>query len=685
MDELRLLLENANNKHSLDLAMNRLLEIIENDRLAQLDSMKPEICELFRDKLYSVITQGDMPNKLYLSLYGLFDGIKEDDRFARLSEIGKQGLFDEGVSDNENIMLIELVCLAKILLGKPDEGLSFYLQNIMRTDIHCIEAQRSSEFILSFFKYLHIPFERYRLDLEVVLKQTFHSLTYKQKRSVFNWQLHVFWNIKHFYNHKGWLELYDTWRDIFYAELAINSVESIDFAMYLQFFIYHLCGNNFSSQKEWLVFNKEITDYASNFYMHFGKTHHLAMPTQDKKPKKVLAILRDRMVENSPHKVEYSFLKSLMNNKEFCQNYELKVYIMSLVEKSDNDPRLIKNYQDLGIEVIDIGLEHNQALYYNSHLAKALALRERMINDGIDLLVSPNNGYGISDFLLATRTAKKQIFWSHGNFVYDSPFIDLKITHICGNEKQIIHEGHRFYGIPVKMDSVYYNPVIPDALIEKERLKYPKDALILGVIGRLVKIDTKAYLEVVAKILKESKNAIFLACGIGNEQEIKEKIREIDEGLLNRFYFPGFVDSGIYGHIIDIWLDSFPMEQGESRIEYAAKNRPSLVLAKEDSDSRLERLASFYAKNEEVFRLIAKQNNQDLEELKEFFLQDISLVAFSQNEYIKKALALIDEIRNNPEKMKLKMHLQASIKAVNDFLKERDGVNNFIAVLGQEQ
>ena len=154
MDELRLLLENANNKHSLDLAMNRLLEIIENDRLAQLDSMKPEICELFRDKLYSVITQGDMPNKLYLSLYGLFDGIKEDDRFARLSEIGKQGLFDEGVSDNENIMLIELVCLAKILLGKPDEGLSFYLQNIMRTDIHCIEAQRSSEFILSFFKYL---------------------------------------------------------------------------------------------------------------------------------------------------------------------------------------------------------------------------------------------------------------------------------------------------------------------------------------------------------------------------------------------------------------------------------------------------------------------------------------------------------------------------------------------------
>ena len=74
-----------------------------------------------------------------------------------------------------------------------------------------------------------------------------------------------------------------------------------------------------------------------------------------------------------------------------------------------------------------------------------------------------------------------------------------------------------------------------------------------------------------------------------------------------------------------------------------------------------------------------------LEELKEFFLQDISLVAFSQNEYIKKALALIDEIRNNPEKMKLKMHLQANIKAVNDFLKVRDCVNNFIAVLGQEQ
>ncbi len=680
MNELRFLLETANNKHSLDLAMNRLLEIIENDQLNEIDSIKSEVCELFRDKLYNIITQGDMPNKLYLSLYGLFDNVEVDNRFIKLSEIGKQGIFNEGISDNENIMLIELVCLAKILSGKRDEGLSFYLQNIMRTDIHCIEAQRSSDFILSFFKYLHISFERYKLDLKIVLKEVFHSLSYKQKRSVFNWQLHVFWNIKHFYNHKGWLELYDIWRDLFYAELAKNSIESIDLAMYLQFFIYHLCGNNFSSQQQWSLFNKEITRYASSFYMEFGKSHLIDAP-QVKKPKKIVAILRDRMVENSPHKVEYSFLKSLMSKEKFYQNYELKVYIISFIEKSDNDPRLIKNYQDLGIEVVDIGLEHNQALYYNSHLAKALALRERIINDKVDLLISPNNGYGISDFLLATRTAQRQIFWSHGNFVYDSSFVDLRITHICGNEKQIVHEGYKFYGIPVKMDSVYYNPVIPDTLIEKERLKYPKDALILGVIGRLVKIDSKQYLGAVIKILKESKNTIFLACGIGNEQEIRQKIKEIDKEILNRFYFPGFVDSGIYGHVIDIWLDSFPMEQGESRIEYVAKGRPSIVFSKEDANSRLDRLKNFYIKNEEIFTLIAQQKQNNLEELKEFFLQDTSLVAFSENEYIKKALELINKFRTNPEEIEFKMCLQASIKAVNDFLKERDGVDNFIAVL----
>lgn len=682
MNELKVLLEKADNKHSLDIAMNRFLEMVEDNNFDPSDSMKLEICQLFRDKLYSTIAQGDMPNKLYLSLYILLDRIPGDERFLKLVEIGKQGLFSKDASDNENIMLIELVALSQILFGNREEGLSFYIQNILRTDIHCIEAQRSSEFILLFFKYANISFESYRKDLETVLVRDFDSLTYKQKRSVFNWQLHVFWNVKHFYNHKGWLELYEVWKNIFYSELAKGTVDSMDFALYLQFFIYHLCGNNFSSQKEWRRFNQEITLYARDFYLEFARNHNLpqfAPVSNGEKRKKNLAILQDRMVENSPHKVEYSFLQSLMNHQESQQKYNVKVYLMSLVEKSDNDPRLIQAYQDLGIEVIDIGLEQNQALYYNSHLAKALALRERMLQDEIDVLISPNNGYGISDFLLATRTARKQVFWSHGNFVYDSPDVDARITHICGNQKNITHEGYEFVGIPVKMNEMYYNPKIPDEIIQSERKKYPQKSLILGVIGRLVKIDSKEYLQEIVEILKQTDQTIFLACGIGNEKEIRAKIKSIDESVVDRFFFPGFIDSGIYGHIIDLWLDSFPMEQGESRIEYVAKNRPSLVFSKESRDARLERLSEFYIKNEDAFKSVATQMECNVSELKDFLLQDDSLVAFDKEDYKQKALQLMDEVRNN--KIAYKMKMQASIRAVNDFLKERDGVCYFLSFL----
>ena len=77
---------------------------------------------------------------------------------------------------------------------------------------------------------------------------------------------------------------------------------------------------------------------------------------------------------------------------------------------------------------------------------------------------------------------------------------------------------------------------------QKEAIKIRKKwtgKRILGSIGRLIKIDSDMYLEAHSKILNNNPNTIYLACGKGDMQNIREKLirYNIDE---ERFIFTGF-------------------------------------------------------------------------------------------------------------------------------------------------
>jgi len=175
--------------------------------------------------------------------------------------------------------------------------------------------------------------------------------------------------------------------------------------------------------------------------------------------------------------------------------------------------------------------------------------------------------------LVASRCAPKQIYWSHGSYEYSVPNIDKRISH---SEKPVdcILEYESF---SVAMDvERFHNPYRDPTLVAEERAKYPKDAFILGVIGRLAKVNSDEYLETVAKIMEQTPNTIFIAAGSGDKDTIKEKVEKL--GISDRFYMPGFVDAHVYGHIIDLWCDTFPLKQGESLNEFIAKSKPFIPL-----------------------------------------------------------------------------------------------------------
>ena len=733
-----------------------------------------EIFGTFCEKILQIFIQGDILDCVFLYLAFIApENRASDDRFLPFIR-SAQKLLDSNPSQEEAIMLAELGAIARVLANpacqnlsffkhisqeiqiknpiytdnKPkklvkldsvdsgeycdDDGVAFFLSNIIQTNIESSSGMgvaRAAEFLIEFFSIPHIGFSYIKSCVNRALSQANYPIT---TRNICNWQLHILWNAKNLFNNREWLRLYPVWREQFYAALeqvaqALRDIDDstdvspalaqwLDLALYLQFFIYHICGNSFSKQEQWQEFNTEISQYAVPIYAEFAAKFlpHLPKPSLSTNKRKIIGILRDRIVENSPFKVEYSLIKNLLASPEFTQHYEIKIYCMSLIEKSENNPQAIAKFAALGVETIDIGLGFNKAGFYNSHLQKALALREIMCRDEVAMLISPNNGYGISDFLLASRCAGVQVFWTHGNFVYDVSGIDARLTHICNNQKHITHSGFSFCGIPVQMDRSFYNPNIPQELIANTRACYvdssaKQPVYLFGVIGRLVKIDSLAYLRSICAILEQNPHWSFLACGLGNEGEIKQKISQINPQLLPRFFFSGYVDSAVYGHILDFWADSFPMEQGESRIEYVAKGRGLSLRYYTMSAKELE--STFAHQLDETRGIIeaiidecrcANSGGEKVDSrgensallhnaLESTFFSDFASYkecvleftretsAFSEAEYVEKATHIMRLCELDPSEYARKIAIQSAIHAVNSEIKARLGVEYFLA------
>jgi hypothetical protein len=183
-------------------------------------------------------------------------------------------------------------------------------------------------------------------------------------------------------------------------------------------------------------------------------------------------------------------------------------------------------------------------------------------------MIGTVSGYDIMGFLYVTRVAPLQMYWSHGNFEYDIEGIDRRITHITGNRNESKYD---FEILDVRLNNEFLNPQEAKNKIEAKTIKsrWREDTVILGSIGRLVKLNSDEYLQVIADIMKQNPNTVYLACGSGNIEEIKEKVEEL--GIGDRFYFEGHIDAHVYGYVIDIYLDTFPLYGGVSTQEALEK------------------------------------------------------------------------------------------------------------------
>ncbi len=541
---------------------------------------RKELASIIRNKIITLIfLEGDIADKKYreyLYLYGLFEGLdlEPEDLLDGYTSLIGQYLQSNNFEIVEKFLLLEVRALAFMLQGKTKMAISGYLEEAIKIDLHQLMGTGVIEFLRGFFNFFPIPIEEVleamRHNLE---KNRYFSLNPIARRSIFCWALHFFWLNPRFFYNTQWSELYPLLKILFIEHFKRNE---LDEAMYLQFFMTVTNASFFQTQEQWKVFNQEIIKTAEPFYKEYAKTLPLCKEKIRPMGKKIIGILKERALAHSPYKVEWSLLKALMQDTQFTEEYDVKIYMMGYVENGFDDLKIIKSYQDIGIEVVNVVKTIlAKSIYYHSHLEKALAIRDKILKDEVDILIFSNDCYDIHDFLMVSRCAPKQIFWSHGNGEYDIIGIDQRISH-CTFENNF---SWNHFIVPMAFER-FYTPEISVHTIAKEREKYPDKVLILGTIGRLVKVDSKEYLNTVAKVMKQNPNTIYIAAGAGNMNQIREKVEIL--GISDRFYMPGFVDPHIYGCIIDLWMDTFPLSGGESLNEYTAKGRvPIILLSKE--------------------------------------------------------------------------------------------------------
>ncbi len=558
-------------------------------------------CYKIIDNISSLLEEGNIPST-DLNIY--FSNCKTDKKIIKRTIITLNNYYQESSLDEKYLINNILFMLESLIDTKT--SLKNFIKRTLDFNIYEAYDNEEGKKAINFLIYENID-ENSGFES---IKEIFKNPSFYLIKNI----IPIIWANKIFYVNKHWLNLFD---DMVHSLNTLIEKNDIEKVMPLHFLIYHTYGNNIQTTDEWKKFNEKVEIPASKFYKKIGERLNLPQPKKRISPKKKkIGFIFDRLVLNSPFVVTYSLITSLILDKKFNKNYEIYIYSLNYCDKNLEDENIINS---LASFVTKISTPNQQDIYYN-HLQKAIEIRNEIISDKIDYLITLASGYDINNFIITNRSAPKQIFWSHGNCAFNIENIDKRISHFPQECKEFKWD---IFNVNIAEEFLVGSEESKQkAKILKESLlnQFGKETIFLGTIGRLVKLESEEYLKTVSKILKQNPNTIYLACGSGNQKKVEELMQKVDINL-KRVVFTGQVDPHVFGWVIDIWPDSFPEGQGQSKDEFIAKKKPVVLHVKRGMKKDLNDKIQYVAKNNEEYINIVNnliQNPNKREEMAEF-------------------------------------------------------------------
>ncbi|WP_333655634.1 glycosyltransferase [Dissulfurispira sp.] len=557
-DKIRNTLQSVNDEDLLLKSIDEILKMNEDG------SAPIEIVKLLREKVFSIFIGRLKFHTNLFALYPLFNSKK----FELAPHEGmfyiKNKLLDEHYEKADNISkeaILILVLLIDILNQRRDKGLKDFITRY--ADINC----RVKEFA-EIVKVLNVsPGDIVDIYIEsgIFSPNIFMGKTIDTQKNNLLF-LHRIFSEFNAPNH--YVRLYEPLKTLFYESIKARNIELV---LYIGFFIRFYYGNFKLNVEAWKRLDDEVERPMSDFFVRYCKENNI-LPCNKKirvKEKIKVGYAYQRLILSSPVLVFLSLLKGHYLNKN--TDIEFYVYGYDYIEKIGDTEKVINMIESMGFKCISAGKLGSFKNIYHSHFEKAMALRKQIIEDGIDIFIT--TGTQIGNFLVSSRVAPIQIYWSHGDPYWNVNNLDYRIVHSA--EESVIkglYGGIEYFKFPNLMAMELLNPNVSPEKIDIIRLKFPKDKILLGVFGILPKLNHPDYLFAVSEILKRNPETVFLICGYGDKQDIEEYFKKV--GCIDRVYFEGHVNPHIYGHVIDIALDPFPVPMGVASLELQAKGKP---------------------------------------------------------------------------------------------------------------
>jgi hypothetical protein len=302
-------------------------------------------------------------------------------------------------------------------------------------------------------------------------------------------------------------------------------------------------------------------------------------------------------------------------------------YRATLFAWAHHDPETLADIAALGVEIHTVAQQ--SASYSPEDRIRAVEEAVRRVEP--DVLITEMNS-SLPTVLFERRVAKLQMFYQLGLPFWPLVNVDA-VLDSWGVDPAILEmEPERCFLLPTPFNLPEYAKAVDQAALQAERAKFPRGRLI-GCYGRISKV-TASYIRTAAAIIEAIDDVTVIIGGPGDAGPVRRAVA--DSGCAERFVVvEGFVDGQLWGHLLDVFLDTYPQPGGLAVMEMIAKGKPTVYmedpsvpsfsafklaeLTARDSNSyvqigrRLLDDAEFYARSSRATRALANghPNEQD--------------------------------------------------------------------------